>query len=268
MNCEEIYEFQVAQKEIVAMIGAFLMPLKSFSESLSEIGGELSDLSSVRQLQPIVSAFVSKAGEINQFCNKYHYPTYYKEIIRPASRITTLLGNQTLPSKKLEVDEFRAQLDAHIELISEVMIATAQIVTPSVDINVKAGNPFTAYCFISSLMDSTTSSLIVVDPYIDQSIFYRYLYRLLPEINIKIATDKGKLTGERLRSFESVETLFAAEYPNYERKLFSDLHDRYLINETNAYSLGGSIKDAAKKSDFSIMQVTEDKRNELLQTYA
>ena len=65
-----------------------------------------------------------------------------------------------------------------------------------------------------------------------------------------------------------METLFAAEYPNYERKLFSDLHDRYLINETNAYSLGGSIKDAAKKSDFSIMQVTEDKRNELRQTYA
>lgn len=268
MNFEEIRAFQIAQKEIVAMAGAFLVPLKSFSDSISTSEGRGLDLAGVRRLQPIVSDFMSKAGDINQFCTKYHYPTYYKEIIRPASRIATLLGNQTLPSKELEIVPFKQQIDTHIEGISEVMIATAQIVTPSVDANVKAGNAFSAYCFFSSVIDGTISELILVDPYIDQSVFYRYLYRLPKETKIKIVTDRDKLKGERLKELESVEVLFESEYPNYTRELRDSLHDRYLINETNAYTLGGSIKDAAKKSDYSIVQLTDEKRAELCALYA
>jgi len=268
MDFNEIDKFQKVQKEIVAMIGAFIMPLRSFSESLSVGENGLNDWSMVRQLQPIVSAFMSNASIINEFCTKYHYPTYYAEIRRPAMRLTVLFGDQTLPSKELDAKTFKAQLDTHIEAISEVMIATAQIVIPHVDTNIKAGNSFTAYCFISSLMDSTTSKLIIVDPYIDQSIFHRYLYRLQKNVNIKIATDRGKLTGRRLESFESVETLFKEEYPNYERVSLEGLHDRYLITETSAYSLGGSIKDAAKTSDYSIVQVTEARRTELLRIYS
>ncbi len=268
MNLEEIMEFQTSQKDLVAMLGAFLVPLKSFSDTLCEIEGAFIDPTSIRQLQPIVVEFTSKAGKIHQFCEKYHYPTYYKEIIRPASRITTLLGNQTLPSKKIKFDDFKTQFDDCLKLISEVMIATAQICVPSVDINIKAGNPFTAYCFLSALLDSTKSQLVIVDPYIDQSVFYRYLYRLAVEVSIIIATDKEKLSGSRLKSFESVETLFSKEYLNYQRKSYADLHDRYLINEINAYSLGGSIKDAAKKTDFSVTQINEVRRNELLAEYA
>jgi len=70
MNFEDVSAFQKAQKEIVAMIGAFLVPLKSFSASLSSSEGESIDLAGVRGLQPIVSDFMSKAGDINQFCTK------------------------------------------------------------------------------------------------------------------------------------------------------------------------------------------------------
>jgi len=148
------------------------------------------------------------------------------------------------------------------------MIAVAQIVTPSVDANLKANNAFAAYCFISSMIDGITSDLILVDPYIDQSVFYRYLYRLPKETKIKIVTDKAKLKGTRLNEFESAEVLFESEYPNYTRELRDGLHDRYLITEANAYTLGGSIKDAAKKSDYSIVQLTDEKRTELYALYA
>jgi hypothetical protein len=46
-----------------------------------------------------------------------------------------------------------------------------------------------------------------------------------------------------------------------------NLHDRYIISETNAYMLGGSIKDAAIKSDFSIVQLDIAKKEELLEIY-
>ena len=55
------------------------------------------------------------------------------------------------------------------------------------------------------MIDGTTSELMLVDPYIDQSVFYRYLYRLPKETKIKIITDKDKLKGTRLKAFESVE---------------------------------------------------------------
>ena len=268
MDFEEIREFQVSQQEIVAMTGAFLVPLNSFSESISTSEENEINLTDLRQMQLIVREFLLKASCIEQFCTKYHYRVYYDEIRRPSNRIAALLGNQTLSSKALEKSLLLAQLNLHIEGISEVMMAIAQIVTPSVDVNVKATNAFSAYCFISTVIDATKTELILVDPYIDQNIFYRYLYRLPKEIKIKIITDQDKLKGVRLSEFESIEDLFKSEYPNYVRELRVALHDRYLINEVSAFTLGGSIKDAAKKSDFSIVQLTDTKRIELYELYA
>jgi hypothetical protein len=148
------------------------------------------------------------------------------------------------------------------------MIALAQIIPPAIDVNLKANNPFSAYCFISDILSNVSSRLMVIDPYLDQSIFYRYLYRLNNSIQITLVADENKLNGQRLNAFNSVQILFEAEYPNYELKMLQNLHDRYLVTEINAYVLGGSIKDAAKNSDYSITQVSEEKRKELLQTYA
>ena len=267
MNYEEAREFQNSQQEVVTVIGALLASLKGFSISLTDDGFD--DLAGVRKLQPIVSEFTStNAASLGGFCEKFHYPTYQREIIRPLGRITNLLGNQTLASKKIGSEQFKEQLDSHVEAISEVMIALAQIIPPAIDVNLKASNPFSAYCFISNILSSVSYSLIVIDPYLDQSIFYRYLYRLDNSIQIKLVSDESKLTGQRLNAFNSVEALFKTEYPNYELKLLQNLHDRYVLTETNAYTLGGSIKDAAKNSDYSITQVSDEKREELLQTYA
>ena len=262
MSLENSKEFQTAQKEVVAMIGSFLVPLNSFFEL------DAYDLSSIRDIQMLVGEFINKLGEISRFCNEQNYPAYYHAIRRPAHQIHALLGNQLLPSKQLETSIFRDKLSTNLEGISEVMIAVAQIKAPFIDVNIRANNSFSAYCFVSSMLDSATSTVIIIDPYVDQSIFYRYLYRLEKSINIKVITDTEKFSAERLKSYESVEKLFMQEYPNYERKLFSNLHDRYLIIDLIAYSLGGSLKDAARNADFSITQVTENKKIELLQIYA
>lgn len=267
MNLSEIKSFQESQKEIVAMIGSFITVLKSYSHSLSSTSEDTEESRLYRSLQPLVSEFSVKANFFSDFCTKYHYPIYCKEIVRATSRITMLLGYQTLPSQKKAISKFVAELDLNIEKLSEVMIATAQIVTPSIDTNIRADNSFSAYCIFSSIFDTTSSLLLLVDPYIDSNIFYRYLYRLPKQTNIVIVTDKKNLTGQKLNAFESVEVLFETEYPNYQRKMATKLHDRYLVNDTSAYSLGGSIKDAGKRSDYSIVQLSDAKRNELLQDY-
>ncbi len=112
------------------------------------------------------------------------------------------------------------------------------------------------------------NKVIIVDPYIDKTVFYRYLSGLSNDLSITIATDSRKLRGSKLEEFESVEVLFKNEYPNYRRKMFDNLHDRYLVNEVHAYNLGGSIVHAAYRSDFSVIELAEDKKLEIEDKYA
>ncbi len=260
MNFENLNNFQKDQKEIVTMIGALLSPLNALSESIGR--SEPIDLNEIRKLQPILNEFIKNGSKIAKFCKSYDYPTYANEIRRPVTRIAVQLSNQTLPSKSMGPDIFKGNLDIHINGISEVMIAIAQIVPPTIDINIKAANPFSAYCFLSELMNNAKLNLTIIDPYIDQSIFYRYLYRLPKSIKILLVTDPKKLKENKLSEYQSVESLFKDEYPNYKMKFHENLHDRYIINEINGYSLGGSIKDAANNSDYSITQISDEKKND------
>jgi hypothetical protein len=84
---------------------------------------------------------------------------------------------------------------------------------------------------------------------------------------IIVVTDPDNLKGHRLAEFVAIETAFSAQYPNYKKKEFEHLHDRYLVVDGVAYTLGGSIKDAASKSDYSIVQLSEASKNEILQMY-
>ena len=108
----------------------------------------------------------------------------------------------------------------------------------------------------------------MVDPYIDQTIFYRYLNGIDSGVEVIIVTNSKNLKGERLKDFESVESLFKQEYKFYKRVSRGNLHDRYLLTEASAFSLGGSIKDAAIKSDYSVIQLGPDKKDELLKEYS
>ena len=268
MNIQEAREFQNSQAEVVARLGAFLVSLNAFRNTLVAENSYNIDLSEIRKLQPIVSDFMSRAVELNKFYTNYHYQTYYKEISRAVTQISTMLGNQTLQSKQLKNAEFLRKYCSPVEAISEVMLASAQIVISSIDANIKAGDAFTAYLFFSALFSSTLSELTVIDPYMDQSLFDRYLFKLNPRILIKLVTDNDNLKGIKLSQFESVEKLFKIEYPKYQRESRKSLHDRYLITDTHAYSLGGSLKDAAIKSDFSVTELSDQKRQELVNLYA
>jgi len=267
MSFEQISEFQQGQREIVSRLGAFLSQLSTLIEVIDQ--GDETDLDSkIKSLQPVIGEFISQASLIHKFLNKHHYMAYYRSIVPISNSIATILANQTMPSKKAKSEVFKRQYESYVNEISEAMIAIAQLLAPNVDVNIKARNPFSAYCFINSLMKSSQNMIMVVDPYIDKTIFLRYLSDLPSGSDIKIVTDPEKLKGRRLSEYESIEASFVTEYPNYERKMVNNLHDRYLVSDGIAYNLGGSIKDAASKSDYSIVQVSEEKKIEILQNYA
>lgn len=143
----------------------------------------------------------------------------------------------------------------------------SQIPISPIDINIEAQTPFQAYCFFTNLFSTARDFLYIIDPYIDASLFNCYFYHLPNPMNIQIISSCDKWNKSIKDQIDAVEKLFIAEYPNYKRKDVPELHDRFIITETSAYQLGGSLKDAAKKADFSIIQVSETRRLELIDAY-
>ncbi|MEE8574954.1 MAG: hypothetical protein V3T30_06030, partial [Thermodesulfobacteriota bacterium] len=186
---------------------------------------------------------------------------------QPCGAFAKILAQQTISRKKTTPEIFINALEVACNQMKEGMIAISHIPLPEIDINIKAENSYKAYCFISNLFSSVTDFLCIVDPYIDQPLFYRYFWRLPCTAKIQVISSPDKWKKPIRDQIEVVESLFISEYPKYIRKDVDDLHDRYLITEVHTLQLGGSLKDAAKKSDFSIVQLSEAKRDELIDLY-
>jgi hypothetical protein len=263
---EDALKFQREQQDIVIRIGAYLSPIEDFLRKSEGNLAYAEDINNIRRLQPHLGdkSFIQ---QVNQFLSKYHYLAYYPAISGPEGEFAHHFAVQTLPSQKINVEKFVARIKQYCAIMKEGLIAIAQLPSPPIDINIKAQSSFQAYCFFIGLLSTVKDFFYLVDAYIDASIFYNYFYRLPNTTKIKIASSPDKWNRTIKEQIEALEPLFLSEYPNYSRKDVPDLHDRFLITETVAYQLGGSLKDAAKKSDFSVVQISEARRLELISQY-
>lgn len=264
-NENTVIQFQNEQQDVVTKIGAYLEPIKIFISKCSENENYAEDINVLRSLQPFVGS-KELLNSVHGFLTNNAYLAYYQELAHPFFAISNLVALQTLPSKRIKTDLFISAIEKNSRMIAEVLVAIAQIPSPPIDMTIKARQPFQSFCFLINILSTVKDYVYIVDQYVDSSLFYRYLYRLPNNLTIKVVSDSTKWT-RGLNQFVSTEELFKAEYPNYQRIERNNLHDRFLITETTALSLGGSIKDAAKKSDFTLVQLSESRRQELIKDY-
>ena len=102
------------------------------------------------------------------------------------------------------------------------------------------GEVFDAYVFINDLLKLATNEIILIDNYIDETVFT--IFSKYPNIKIKIYT---KIITKQLKlDFQKYET----QYKNIELLEFKNSHDRFLIiDKKEVYHLGASLKDLGKK---------------------
>jgi hypothetical protein len=102
------------------------------------------------------------------------------------------------------------------------------------------GQIFDAYIFINDLFKLTTNEIILIDNYIDETVFT--LFSKYPNIKIKIYT--ANITKQLKLDFEK----YKKQYKNIELFEFKNSHDRFLIiDKKEVYHLGASLKDLGKK---------------------
>ena len=103
------------------------------------------------------------------------------------------------------------------------------------------GQVFDAYTFVSDIIRSAKSSIILLDNYVDDTVL-----TLLGKRNTNVtATIYTKSISNQLRLDLQ---RYNSQYPPIEIKIFSDAHDRFLIiDSTELYHIGASLKDLGKK---------------------
>jgi hypothetical protein len=135
---------------------------------------------------------------------------------------------------------------------------------PSTSVIVEAGSPFTAYRKLRELCEvDATNSLTWLDPYLDASVFHRYLSDVRPAVKVTLVSaepsaNDGRRGQLRWEALLDASHLFAQERGNAVYRLVNqpELHDRWVIFDgKRIYALGGSPKDAAAKDYFTIASV-------------
>ena len=101
------------------------------------------------------------------------------------------------------------------------------------------GQIFDAYVFASDLVKSATKSIVLIDNYIDETVF-TLLDKRTQGVHATIYTSIGKTTQLDIKKHN-------AQYRPIEVKQSKNIHDRFLIIDEVVYHIGASIKDLGKK---------------------
>ncbi len=102
------------------------------------------------------------------------------------------------------------------------------------------GQIFDAYIFINDLLKLAVDEIILIDNYIDETVFT--LFSKYPNIKIKIYTHS--ISKSLKLDFEK----YQKQYKNIELFEFKNSHDRFLIiDKKEVYHIGASLKDLGKR---------------------
>lgn len=158
-----------------------------------------------------------------------------------------LISNQELFSRLDRIEIKQLETDRKFEEVFNYMAANTEIKQ-----NIfYDGQIYDAFSFIVGLIEKAKKTIILIDNYVDVNTL-NILCKKSQGVDIVIVTaGKGNLSAKDI-------TKFNAQYPKLSVKTTKDFHDRFLIlDKTEVYHIGASIKDAGKKS-FGITKI-EDK---------
>lgn len=102
------------------------------------------------------------------------------------------------------------------------------------------GQIYDAYVFVNDLLKSAKNEVVLIDNYIDDTVFTLFSkYQ-----NIKITIYTQSISKQLRLDFQK----YNSQYQNIELNEFKKAHDRFLIiDNTEIYHIGASLKDLGKK---------------------
>jgi hypothetical protein len=116
-----------------------------------------------------------------------------------------------------------------------------------------AGAVFDYFDEVRQIIETASSDLLFVDPYLDAEFVSRYLPHVRADVAIRLLTRKGL---DQL--MPAVQAFSTQSGHVIHVRSSADMHDRFVIvNGRAAYQSGASFKDGAKRAPTTLTQVTD-----------
>lgn len=158
-----------------------------------------------------------------------------------------LLSNSEMFARLDRVEPKQLETDKKLEEVFNY-IATNTEVKQNIFFD---GQIYDAFSFIVGLLKKAKKEIILIDNYVDINTLNTLCKKSQGVVVTIMTAGKGSLSTKDIRKFN-------AQYPKLSVRMNTDFHDRFLIiDKTEVYHIGASIKDAGKKS-FGITKI-EDK---------
>ena len=154
--------------------------------------------------------------------------------------------NQRLLRIENQLESHQALLAEHSEKI-DLFIRTS---IPPLEGIFFDGQVFDAHVFVSDLIRSAKTRIILIDNYIDDTVLKLFDKR---SSGVKATIYTRQITP----SLQNDINLHNTQYEPIDVQVFADSHDRFLMIDETVYHIGASLKDLGKKwFAFSKMDIT------------
>jgi len=154
--------------------------------------------------------------------------------------------NQRLWRIENQLESHQALLTEHSEKI-DLFIRTS---IPPLEGIFYDGQVFDAHTFVSDLIRSATTRIVLIDNYVDDTVL-KLLDKRASQVKATIYTKQIS------PALQTDINLHNTQYESIDVQVFADSHDRFLMIDETVYHIGASLKDLGKKwFAFSKMDIT------------
>ena len=242
----------LTQKQIAEVFGVNIPAISKHIKNIYK-DNELNEFSTVSILE-----IVQKEGNRNIVRNIEHYNldivlsvgyrTNSVKAIKFRQWATSVLKNYiqngyVINGEKITNDRF-VSLENDVNILkSQINKINSKIKENSLEFNQNIffdRQIYDAYIILNDLLKLAKEEVILIDSYIDDTVFT--LFSKYPNINFTIYT--STISKQLKLDFEK----YSKQYKNISLKTFKSSHDRFLIiDKKEIYHLGASLKDLGKK---------------------
>ncbi len=141
------------------------------------------------------------------------------------------------------IDKFEANL------LSSIAELEASIPETEVRGAYDAGDEYAFYKDLKDIMARANADIFIVDNYLNTDFFELYVATVRPGISFRILTNEVK------GNLEAVAKKYAASH-SIELRSGPDVHDRHIFVDQRCWTVGQSIKDAAKKKPTYMVELS------------
>ncbi|WP_328590221.1 ORF6N domain-containing protein [Arcobacter cloacae] len=216
-----IFMFQLNEKEIDFMVSQNAIPSRQY------LGGSLPLVFTEQGVSMLSAVLKSEIAIIMSL-----------KIIRAFVSMRKLISQNISMFERFERIEQR--LNIHDENFDKLFEALEDKTLKPKQGIFYDGQIFDAYVFVNDLLKNAINEVLLIDNYIDDTVFTLFSKYL----NIKIKIYTANISKQLKLDFQKYQT----QYNNIEIIEFKNSHDRFLIiDKKEIYHLGASLKDLGKK---------------------